>query len=135
MQHLPSARVRLLMECFLFDRKLRCNSYQIKNPFRNITIFRKGRIYSRFHPSCKAYCPASFPRMITVSTGPDWGHSEVVFTGFDMRMFPAAHPSLAFAACYSSRLRVGFFDILWLRNVVRKLTSFERKSSLVGCGT
>ena len=42
-------------------------------------------------------------------TGPDWGHSEVVFNCFPIRCFQQIHLSLERSTAYSSRLRVFFW--------------------------
>ena len=67
--------------------------FAIKNPSQYITHC-KGRVhsFSRFHPACSAtLCHARISKPLNYDdngiTGPDWGHSEVVFDCFLIRCF------------------------------------------------
>ena len=67
--------------------------FAIKNPSQYITHC-KGRVhsFSRFHPACSAtLCHARISKPLNYDdngiTGPDWGHSEVVFGCFPIRCF------------------------------------------------
>ena len=73
----------------LYNR--RCNFHYTKSPSQQICC--KGRVlFSRFHPACSAtLCHARISKPLNYDdngiTGPDWGHSEVVFDCFLIRCF------------------------------------------------
>ena len=66
--------------------------FAIKNPSQYI-VHCKGRVcsFSRFHPACSAAQSCQDAKPLNYDdngiTGPDWGHSEVVFDCFLIRCF------------------------------------------------
>ena len=74
--------------CVCFCKRF-CNK---KNPSQYIT-YCKGRVhsFSRFHPACSAARSCQDTKPLNYDdngiTGPDWGHSEVVFGCFPIRCF------------------------------------------------
>lgn len=74
-----------------------------------------GRINSRFHPACQTHrthiSGSDHSLDYNVINGPDWGHSEVVFTYFPVKCFQQMHFSLNIPVCYSSHHRVRYIQL------------------------
>jgi hypothetical protein len=88
----------------------------------------KGRVLILAVPPCLPQ-PVSYDHLSDGNgiTGPDWGHSEVVFGCFRIRCFQQMHLSLYLSAAYSSRQRVGFIrynDMIVKRSFCASTTAF-----------